>query len=127
MSISNKQIHEELVKVKEDLRDKIKPQIVEGNSSSLKEEIMGKEPFKENFKHKSFTNNQTLNDLLNETAQGDTNLSGGASPVSMEGEFSNIGGIPKEAAPKAVVEAVNRDYSGLMKAIDKKKNVGGLK
>ena len=30
--------------------------------------------------------------------------------------------MPAEAAPKAVQEAVNRDYSALMKAIDKKKN-----
>ena len=30
--------------------------------------------------------------------------------------------MPAEAAPKVVQEAVNRDYSALMKAIDKKKN-----
>ena len=44
------------------------------------------------------------------------------SPVSMEGDFSTIGGVPAEAAPQAVVEAVTRDYSGLMKAIDKRSN-----
>ena len=40
----------------------------------------------------------------------------------MEGDFSTIGGMPTEAAPKVVQEAVNRDYSDLMKAIDKKRN-----
>jgi hypothetical protein len=71
--------------------------------------------------YQQFSKNNTLNELLNETAQGDTNLEGGASPVSMEGDFSTIGDIPVEAAPKAVVDAVTRDYSSLMEAMKKKK------
>ena len=69
----------------------------------------------------NFTNNSTLNDLLNETAQGDTRLNEGMSPVSMEGDFNAIGNMPVEAAPPEVANAVNRDYRDLMKAIDKKR------
>ena len=43
------------------------------------------------------------------------------SPASLSSDFSTIGDMPTEQAPKAVVEAVNRDYSELMKAIDKRK------
>ena len=86
--------------------------------SSLREKILGKK----NTQNKTYVSNNTLNDLLNETAQGDTNLNSGMSPVHMEGDFSTIGGVPAEAAPKEVVEAVTRDYSGLMKAIEKRKN-----
>ena len=51
-----------------------------------------------------------LNDLLNETAQGDTNLEKGTAP-----------GMPVEAMPTPVQNVVNRDYRELMQAIDKKK------
>ncbi len=120
-------LRREIKSLKEDLRDELKPIIVEQNTptNSLKEKIMGTKSSilkKKNIPTQSFTNNSTLNDLLNETAQGDTNLSNGTSPVSMEGDFSTVGGVPVEVAPKAVVEAVNRDYSSLMKAIDKKRN-----
>ena len=92
-------------------------------NNSLKEKIMGSKP-KEQKPHikQAFTNNSTLNDLLNETAQGDIRLNEGMSPVSIDGDFSTIGEMPVEATPKAVVDAVTRDYSSLMKAINKKKN-----
>ena len=116
-------LRREIKSLKEDLRDEIKPVIVNESikdepNTSLKNQIMGGAPLKQ--RPKQFVDNSTLNDLLNETAQGDTNLDRGSSPVSIEGEFNNIGGIPTEAAPKAVVEAVNRDYSGLMEAINKR-------
>ena len=121
-------LRREIKSLKEDLRDEIKPVIVnesikEEPNSSLKNQIMGGSSLKQRSNHqpKQFVGNSTLNDLLNETAQGDTNLDRGSSPVSMEGEFNDIGGIPTEAAPKAVVEAVNRDYSGLMEAINSRK------
>ena len=68
-----------------------------------------------------FKKDNTLNALLNETAMGDTNLDNPMSPVSMGGDFNTIGDMPAEAAPQVVQEAVNRDYSSLMKAINKKK------
>ena len=115
-------LRREIKSLKEDLREDIKPSIIEQNtthvpSNNLKEKIMGKK----STIPQNFTSNNTLNDLLNETAQGDTNLDRGTSPVSMEGNFNTIGGIPTEAAPKVVQEAVNRDYSSLMNAINKKK------
>jgi hypothetical protein len=79
-----------------------------------------KPPIKKSHTPQQFTSNNTLNDLLNETAMGDTNLDTGRSPVSVEGDFSTIGNMPVEAAPKEVVDAVTRDYSGLMEAINKR-------
>jgi len=105
-------LRREIKTLKEDLRDELKPTIVEQQiqrtpipqniQSSLKEKIMGK-PIAQ-----SFTSNGALNDLLNETAQGNTNLESTLTPEApMPTEVSNV---------------VNRDYRELMRAIDKKKN-----
>ena len=116
----------EIRNLKEDLRSNTS--IIEENKNlsleqkgSLKEKIMGQTPVKKHI-NQQYTSNSTLNNLLNETAMGDTNLNSNMSPVSMEGEFNTIGDVPVEAAPQEVVNAVTRDYSDLMKAIDKKKN-----
>ena len=116
-------LRREIKSLKEDLRDELKPIIVEHTErkvevpqkSSLKEKIMGKKPFKK----QQFVGNSTLNDLLNETAAGDTNTQSAMAPVS--DPFST--GAPMETAgmPTEVANAVTRDYSSLMKAIDKKK------
>ena len=129
-------LRREIKSLKEDLRDEIKPTIIETKSpivaNNLKEKIMGtptQQIPKKSFKPKQFTSNNTLNDLLNETAMGDTSLGQPQSPVSMEGNFNmaetpinTIGNMPIESAPKEVADAVTRDYSSLMKAINKKKN-----
>ena len=105
-------LRREIKTLKEDLRDELKPTIIEQQvqrtpvpqnvQTSLKEKIMGK-PIAQ-----SFTSNGALNDLLNETAQGNTNLESALAPeTSMPTEVSNV---------------VNRDYRELMRAIDKKKN-----
>ena len=114
-------LRREIKSLKEDLYSENKPIINENPNSSLKEEIMGSPKTK---KHKkiNFGVSSTLNDLLNETAQGDTNLDRGTSPVSIDGDFSTVGGVPAETAPKAIVDAVTRDYSSLMEAIDKRNN-----
>ena len=116
-------LRREIKSLKEDLRDEFKPTIIEHTErkvkipqqSSLKEKIMGKKPFKK----QQFVDNNTLNDLLNETAAGDTNTQSAMAPVS--DPFST--GAPMEVVgmPKEVAKAVTRDYSSLMKAIDKKK------
>ena len=56
-----------------------------------------------------------MNDLvlLNETAQGSINL-----------ESSNPTPMETTRMPKEVEDAVTRDYSGLMKALDKKDSNG---
>jgi hypothetical protein len=105
-------LRREIKTLKEDLRDELKPTIVEQQiqrtpipqnvQTSLKEKIMGK-PISQ-----QFTSNGALNDLLNETAQGNTNLESTlTSEAPMPTEVSNV---------------VNRDYRELMRAIDKKKN-----
>jgi len=104
-------LRREIKTLKEDLRDEFKSTIVEQPTqrtpipkniqTSLKEKIMGK-PITQNF-----VTNNTLNDLLNETAQGDTNLES-LSP-------------PEQTMPVEVANVVNRDYRELMRAIDKKK------
>ena len=118
-------LRREIKSLKEDLRDELKPTIVEHTErmvevpqkSSLKEKIMGKKPFKK----QQFVGNSTLNDLLNEIAAGDTNTQSAMAPVS--DPFST--GAPMETAgmPTEVANAVTRDYSSLMKAIDKKKGL----
>lgn len=111
-------LRREIKTLKEDLRDEFKSTIVEqpiqpyttteiGNpvpesvKSSLKEKIMGK-PITQ-----QFTSNGALNDLLNETAQGNTN--------------TEIMNTPETSMPTEVANVVNRDYRELMRAIDAKK------
>ena len=108
-------LRREIKSLKEDLRDEIKPIIKEQPTptvsnnvkNTLKERIMGKQKFKP----QSFAKNTALNDLLNETARGDTNTESGNAPV-----------MPIEAMPTPVKNVVTRDYRELMRAIDKKKN-----
>ena len=90
----------------------------------------------------SFTGNSMLNDMLNETAQGgewrSINGPGGVFQSSQaqgwggfnqqpsalqtaEGNTISVERLQQTEAGQAVVNAVTRDYSQLMKAIDKKK------
>jgi hypothetical protein len=85
---------------------------------------MGKTSLKtKNYKKQNFVGNSTLNDLLNETAMGDTNLDSGNTPVSLSEPFATGNPMPMDTTgmPESVANAVTRDYSSLMKAIDKKK------
>ena len=118
----------EIRALKEDLRDEFKPVITEtiktpteslNEPAPLKEKIMGKKPFKK----QNFVGNSTLNDLLNETAAGDTNTQSAMAPVSLEQPFSSGAPLPMDTTgmPTTVANAVTKDYSALMKAIDKKK------
>ena len=107
-------LRREIKSLKEDLREELKPTIVEQSiqrtpipknvQTSLKEKIMGRKPISQ-----QFTSNNALNDLLNETAQGDTNTE---STVA----------VPETPMPTEVANVVNRDYRELMRAIDNKKN-----
>ena len=86
---------------------------------------MGNAPIKQHQKQTFVSGNNTLNDLLNETAQGDTNLDSGNAPVSLAQPFATGAPLPMDTTgmPDSVAKAVTRDYSGLMKAINKKKGV----
>ena len=120
-------LRREIKSLKEDLREELKPTITEHKErmvevpkqNSLKEKIMGKKPIKK----RNFVGNSTLNDLLNETAAGDTNLNSGNAPVSLSQPFATGAPLPMDTKgmPNSVANAVTRDYSSLMKAIDKKK------
>ena len=120
-------LRREIKSLKEDLRDELKPTIVEHKErmvevpqqNSLKEKIMGKKPFKK----QNFVGNSTLNDLLNETAAGDTNTQSAMAPANLSQPFATGAPMPMDTAgmPTEVANAVTRDYSDLMKAIDKKK------
>jgi len=122
-------LRREIKTLKEDLSDELKPTITEHTErlvevpkvpqSSLKEKIMGKKPIKK----QQFVGNSMLNDLLNETAAGDTNLNSGNSPASLSQPFATGDPLPMNTAgmPNSVAKAVTRDYSGLMNAIAKKK------
>ena len=122
-------LRREIKSLKEDLREELKPTITEHKErmvevpkqNSLKEKIMGKKPFKK----QNFTVNSTLNDLLNETAAGDTNTQSAMAPVSLSQPFATGAPLPMDTAgmPTEVANAVTRDYSSLMKAIDKKKGL----
>ena len=106
-------LRREIKTLKEDLCEELKPTIVEQSpqrtpipknvQTSLKEKIMGK-PISQNF-----VQNNTLNDLLNETAQGDTNT-------------DSMVTTPITPMPTEVANVVNRDYRELMRAMDNKKN-----
>ena len=127
-------LRREIKSLKEDLRDEIKPTITENtktlkrpptkDNNSLKERIMGK-PSSNKISKKKFVSDGTLNDLLNETAQGGTDLEGDdISPVSLSEPFSSGAPLPMETRglPEGIANAMTRDYSGLMEAIDKRKN-----
>jgi hypothetical protein len=124
-------LRREIKSLKEDLRDELKPSIVEHTErmvevpqqSSLKEKIMGKKPIKK--QKQNFVGDSTLNDLLNETAMGNTNTQTAQAPVSLAQPFSTGAPLPMDTTgmPTEVANAVTRDYSGLMKAINKKKGL----
>ena len=125
-------LRREIKTLKEDLRDGLKPTIVETSNNSmpqtaknaLRQKITGINPIPKKPQIKqNFTNNTALNDLLNETAMGDTNTESGNAPVSLSQPFSSGAPLPMNTTgmSDAVANAVTRDYSDLMKAISKKK------
>ena len=129
-------LRREIKSLKEDLRDELKPTIVdhtermvevpEVTKNSLREKIMGTAPLKTKpFKKQNFVGDSTLNDLLNETAAGDTNTQSAMAPVSLSQPFASGAPLPMDTTgmPESVANAVTRDYSSLMKAIDKKKGL----
>ena len=179
---------QELIKIIETVvRQEVKKQmneifIKEENSSSLTELVSKpltekefKEPIRKQYKTKPkkkvhYTSNETLNNILNETAGGVPQGEGGVSQVGGYEEYPTLGdgvfdsskindvlvGSPAGApttevakqkkrdigavqsiksrgvnvgdVPDHVTNALTKDYSAIMKAIDQKKSgIGGLK
>ena len=131
-------LRREIKSLKEDLRDELKPTIIERTEprfsgdhisstntikQSIKEKIQTKKPNPKPKPKLNFGVNPTLNDLLNETARGDTNTQVANAPVNLSQPFASGAPMPMETAgmPAEVANAVTRDYSDLMKAINKKK------
>ena len=125
-------LRREIKTLKEDLRSEPKPTIVEHTKKPGKApqiirsvprgKIINNTPPKPQTPQ-NFTSNSALNDLLNETAMGSTNTESGNSPVSLSQPFTTSDPLPMDTSnmPDSVADAVTRDYSGLMKAINKKK------
>jgi hypothetical protein len=135
-------LRREIKTLKEDLRDELKPTIVEHKERivetpytpepqisetakhSLREKIMGSNPIvNKKVPIQNYTQNSSLNDLLNETAQGSTNTESGNSPVNLSQPFATGDPLPMDTGGMStdVASAITRDYSDLMGAILKKK------
>ena len=133
--------------IKEVVKQEVKKQITDIliNETNIPK---AKPVIKKKVKEQKFTDNPTLNKILNETAQSPKNmeeyptLGGGTFDSSrmteMLGYGSGLGnkevkrevaaastlqsaGMNPDTAPEHLTNALTRDYSGLMKAIDKKK------
>ena len=129
--------------IKEVVKQEVKKQITNIliNETNIPK---AKPVIKKKVKQQKFTDNPTLNKILNETAQQEEypTLGGGTFDSSrmteMLGYGSGLGnkevkrevaaastlqsaGMTPDTAPEHLTNALTRDYSGLMKAIDKKK------
>ena len=129
--------------IKEVVKQEVKKQITDIliNETNIPK---AKPVIKKKVKEQKFTDNPTLNKILNETAQQEEypTLGGGTFDSSrmteMLGYGSGLGnkevkrevaaastlqsaGMTPDSAPEHLTNALTRDYSGLMKAIDKKK------
>ena len=130
--------------IKEVVKQEVKKQITdilinETNIPKTKPVVKNKK-----VKEQKFTDNPTLNKILNETAQQQEEyptLGGGTFDSSRATELLGYGslgndevkrevaaastiksaGMNPDAAPEHLKDALTRDYSGLMNAIDKKK------
>ena len=131
--------------IKEVVKQEVKKQITDiliNETNIPKTKPVGK---KKKVKEQKFTDNVMLNQILNETAQQQEEyptLGGGTFDSSRATELLGYGGglgnkevkrevaaastlqsagMTPDSAPEHLTNALTRDYSGLMKAIDKKK------
>ena len=131
--------------IKEVVKQEVKKQITDIliNETNIPKT---KPVIKKKVKEQKFTDNSVLNKILNETAQQQQEeyptLGGGTFDSSRMTEMLGYGGglgnkevkrevaaastlqsagMTPETAPEHLTNALTRDYSGLMKAIDKKK------
>jgi len=117
--------------VREEVRMELRKQLKEYKLNERKPIVQRKKPNK-----KQYTNNKLLNDVLNETANSDewetmsgeaytTNNMNDVLSKEYNGQVEDIPsslGVSTENTPDHVINALTKDYRGLMKAIDKKKN-----
>ena len=142
--IIKEEVKKEVAKKEKSLRKSILKELKESQPQIAEKDPLDVEHiFEQKQESKSFTKNSMLNDMLNETAQGGEwrNINGGPQ-VFNSSQAQGWGGFNQQTpsvlqtaeggqvstqqlqqtdAGKAVVDALTRDYSGLMKHINNKK------
>ena len=142
--IIKEEVKKEVAKKEKSLRKSILKELKESQPQVVEKDPLDVEHiFEQKQESKSFTKNSMLNDMLNETAQGGEWRSingqggvfqssqaqgwGGMNPQTpsvlqtAEGGQVSTQQLQQTDAGKAVVDALTRDYSGLMKHINNKK------
>ena len=142
--IIKEEVKKEVAKKEKTLRKSILKELKESQPKVVERDPLDVDHiFEKKQETKSFTKNSMLNDMLNETAQGGEwrNINGGPQ-VFNSSQAQGWGGFNQQTpsvlqtaeggqvstqqlqqtdAGKAVVDALTRDYSGLMKHINNKK------
>ena len=142
--IIKEEVKKEVAKKEKTLRKSILKELKESQPKVVERDPLDVDHiFEKKQETKSFTKNSMLNDMLNETAQGGEwrNINGGPQ-VFNSSQAQGWGGFNQQTpsvlqtaeggqvstqqlqqtdAGKAVVDALTRDYSGLMKHINTKK------
>ena len=131
--------------VREEVRMELRTFLKEYKTKTIKKPVRAvkKSQPKQPRVNQKYSNNSTLNSILNETAQdtdwetlgGDTFTTQNMNEI-MSKQYGNgqmtgdqmvkSMGVNPGAVPDHVTDALTKDYSQLMKAIDKKKNGGAL-
>ena len=128
--------------VREEVRIELRTFLKEYKTKTIKKPVKSVRKTKP-IATQQYSNNPTLNSILNETAQdtdwdtlgGDAfttqNMSGilnkqYGNGQGTDGQMVESMGVNPETVPDHVTNALTKDYSQLMKAIDKKKNGGAL-
>ena len=128
--------------VREEVRMELKTLLKEYKTKTIKKPVKSVKKSQPRVNQK-YSNNPTLNSILNETAQTtdwDTlggekfttqNMSGILNKQYGNGQITDDQmvesmGVSPETVPDHVTDALTKDYSQLMKAIDKKKKGGAL-
>ena len=141
--IIKEEVKKEVAKREKSIRESILKEVKQSQPKVVESDPLDVEHIFEAKKDsKSFTKNSMLNSMLNETAQSgewrSINGQGGVFQSSQaqgwggfnqqpsvlqtaEGNSVSVERLQQTEAGQAVVNAVTRDYSALMKAIDKKK------
>ena len=143
--IIKEEVKKEVAKKEKSLRKSILKELKESQPKVVEKDPLDVEHiFEEKQESKSFTKNSMLNDMLNETAQGGEwrSINGGPQVFNSshaqgfgsmmsnqqpsvlqtaEGGQISTQQLQQTDAGKAVVDALTRDYSGLMKHINNKK------
>ena len=128
--------------VREEVRMELKTLLKEYKTKTIKKPVKSVKKSQPRVNQK-YSNNSTLNSILNETAQntdwdtlgGETfttqNMSGILNKQYGNGQITDDQmvesmGVSPETVPDHVTDALTKDYSQLMKTMDKKKKGGAL-